>query len=120
MLNKFPCDRCGGDHPISSCPERARDKDIAKQTKILEAQEERIKLENKSRVKAEKEAEKAAKLADPNYKSPTKKLFKFILWSFVFIFAFAGIAKLGEANLLHWFVIIVCIAGVLYWFKKKK
>ena len=30
------------------------------------------------RIKAEKEAVKAAKLADPNYKSPIKKLFKFI------------------------------------------
>ena len=79
MLTTFNCDRCGGDHKTDSCPERARDKNIAKQTKILEAQEERIKLENKSRVKAEKEAVKAAKLADPNYKSPTKKLFKFII-----------------------------------------
>jgi hypothetical protein len=120
MLNKFPCDRCGGDHPVSSCPEVARDKNIAKQTKILESQEERIKSENKSRVKAEKEAVKAAKLADPNYKSPTKKLFKFFLWSFVFVFSFAGFAKLVEAGLAHWFIIIVCIVGIAYWFKKRK
>ena len=94
MLTTFNCDRCGGDHKTDSCPERARDKDIAKQTKILESQEERIKLENKSRVKAEKEAVKAAKLADPNYKSPIKKLFKFIIWFHVIMFAIYCIALL--------------------------
>ena len=94
MLTKFNCDRCGGDHQTVSCPEVARDKNIAKQTKILESQEERIKSENKSRVKAEKEAVKAAKLADPNYKSPIKKLFKFILWFHVIMFVLICIAEL--------------------------
>ena len=117
------CYRCGGDHNSQFCPELKRDKNIAKQTEILEAQERRLKSEDKTRKKAERAEMIAAQKADPNYKSPTKKLFKFGLWFFVFMFAFAGLGKISENNLWEEVIVIVlitCIAGIIYWFKKKK
>lgn len=114
------CYRCGGDHQSAHCPELKRDRQIEEQTEILKAQERRALNDIKQQAKQKKAQLKAAREADPNYKSPTKKFLKFALWAFIFMFAFAGFAKLMETSPVAGALLVIGGAAfAIYRFFKK-
>ncbi len=132
------CDRCGArNHETWQCPEDKRDLEIQKQTDILRQQERQLaeqtqmmkdrerKITDEARKleKQRRAEEKVLKKSDPNYKSTSSKLIKYVLWFFGFLITIALIEKfiqfLGSISWWQWLLGGFVIIAALYLIGKK-